>query len=447
MHGAICVGHSGRCFLSRSMSDRSGNRGRCSQPCRLKYDLVDAEGRRIICGRHLLSVRDMDMSARIGDMIDAGVTSFKIEGRLKDEVYVRNTVSYYRRTIDRAIALRTDCVRSSIGRSMPDFEPDPSKSFTRGATEYMFSGKRAGVASWSTPKAVGELLGRVSRIDGRGFTLDRDADVSAGDGVCFLSGGELVGTGVNRAEQRRIEPNSMAGIVAGAEIYRNYDRRFAQAVMRSGVVRRIDAHCRIRMDGGSIAMTYTDSEGLQGASRLDVPLAPVQDRARMVATLEEQAKRSGATIFNVTHVDIEGEVRFVPVSLAARVRREALEALTACRRGLLPERRIVPDDARARYPHDVITEYGNVVNSAAERFYRRHGVRKIVRGLEAERSTVGHSVMRSSYCIRREMGECLRERSRLGGELYLLHGRYRYRLDFDCGRCEMSLTDCSEKQD
>ncbi len=447
VHGAICVGHSGRCFLSRSMSDRSGNRGSCSQPCRLTYDLVDSRGERIIAGRHLLSVRDMDLSARIGEMIDAGVGSFKIEGRLKDETYIRNIVSHYRRQIDAALAARPDCVRASAGRSVIDFTPDPAKSFTRGASEYMFDGKRAGVASFDTPKAIGESVGRVSRVDARGFMLDGDADLASGDGLCFLSGGVLTGTNINRVEGRRIEPNRMEGIVPGAEVFRNYDRRFAQAVERGKVRRQIDARCRVKFDTGSVALIYTDEEGLQGAARRDMALDAAQNAERMSATLREQAARSGATIFRVTEVEIEGEVRFVPLSLLGELRREALEALTLRRASQLPERRIVGDDGTARYPHTEVGEHGNVVNSLAEKFYLCHGAQRVARGLEAAASTVGHCVMRSSYCIRREIGECLREGSRLRGDLYLVRGRHRYRLDFDCRRCEMLLTDCSEKQD
>ena len=180
VHGAICVGYSGRCFLSRSMSERSGNRGACSQPCRLTYDLVDESGRTVVKGRHLLSVRDLNLSDRIGELIDAGITSFKIEGRLKDVGYIKNVVSHYRQRIDRELASRPGFCRSSVGESRPDFQPDPSKSFTRGESEYFFDGRRAGVASFDTPKAVGEFVGRVARVDGRSFTLAEPHDLAPG---------------------------------------------------------------------------------------------------------------------------------------------------------------------------------------------------------------------------------------------------------------------------
>ena len=190
VHGAVCVGYSGRCFLSRSMSARSGNRGVCSQPCRLTWDLTDGKGRTWIAGKHLLSVRDMNLSQRIGDLLDAGVTSFKIEGRLKDLAYIRNVVAHYRRAVDEALALRPGLVRSSVGESVPDFTPDPSKSFTRGESDYFLDGKRAGVASFDTPKAVGERVGRVAGVSGGTFTVDSADDALHANDVT-VSGGTL----------------------------------------------------------------------------------------------------------------------------------------------------------------------------------------------------------------------------------------------------------------
>lgn len=238
VHGAICVGYSGQCYLSRSMSARSGNRGECSQPCRLSYDLEDAAGRRILRGKYLLSVRDLNLADRLGALIDAGVTSFKIEGRLKDEGYIRNVVAYYRRRLDEAIASRGDCRRASVGETRLDFTPDPAKSFTRGESEYFLMGRSAGVASFDTPKSVGEFVGRVAACDVRGFTLDRDAALAAGDGICIGADG----TNVNSVEGRRIAPNRMpASIRPGAAVYRNLDSRFRLQLEHSRMRRVIPA--------------------------------------------------------------------------------------------------------------------------------------------------------------------------------------------------------------
>ncbi|MDR2886316.1 MAG: U32 family peptidase, partial [Rikenellaceae bacterium] len=206
VHGAICVGYSGRCFLSRTMSPRSGNRGECAQPCRLPYDLTDAQGRVLAAGKHLLSLRDMDLSAHLAGLLDAGVDSFKIEGRLKDISYVKNTVAHYRRALDSAMAAAGGFGRASAGRSVYDFEPDPARTFSRGATAYFVGGKAPGVAEFTTPKATGVYIGRVARVAGGSFILDGGAGSGAtglapGDGICFVAPcGAMLGTSVNAAE-------------------------------------------------------------------------------------------------------------------------------------------------------------------------------------------------------------------------------------------------------
>ena len=444
VHGAICVGFSGRCFLSRSMSGRSGNRGACSQPCRLAWDLTDGRGRTYIAGKHLLSVRDMNLSHRIGDLLDAGVTSFKIEGRLKDTNYIKNVVAYYRRAVDEALAVRPGFVRSSAGESVPDFTPDPSKSFTRGESEYFFAGKRPGVASFDTPKAVGEYVGRVAKVFGNGFTLLGEAELAPGDGICFITPHGVTGTNVNAAEGRRIVPNRMEGIVAGAEVYRNSDRLFNLRLERSRTRRVIPATAVAEVSAEGFAITYTDCEGVTASAARTVPLDRAKNPGANASALRVQAMKSGDTIFAVRDAEVRGAEWFVPASLAAEVRREALSALDEARRNRSLEHRILPENPAARYPSVRLTAEENVTNRLAEAFYRDHGVREIERGLDLAPTTAGHRVMRSAYCIRREIGECLRERPRLRGDLYLEHGAHRYRLEFDCAACEMSLIDCTK---
>lgn len=444
VHGAICVGFSGRCFLSRSMSGRSGNRGACSQPCRLAWDLTDGRGRTYIAGKHLLSVRDMNLSHRIGDLLDAGVTSFKIEGRLKDTNYIKNIVAYYRRAVDEALAVRPGFVRSSAGESVPDFTPDPSKSFTRGESEYFFAGKRPGVASFDTPKAVGEYVGRVAKVFGNGFTLLGEAELAPGDGICFITPHGVTGTNVNAAEGRRIVPNRMEGIVAGAEVYRNSDRLFNLRLERSRTRRVIPATAVAEVSAEGFAITYTDCEGVTASAARTVPLDRAKNPGANASALRVQAMKSGDTIFAVRDAEVRGAEWFVPASLAAEVRREALFALDEARRNRPLEHRILPENPAARYPSERLTAEENVTNRLAEAFYRDHGVRETERGLDLAPTTAGHRVMRSAYCIRREIGECLRERPRLRGDLYLEHGAHRYRLEFDCAACEMSLIDCTK---
>ena len=436
VHGAICVGYSGRCFMSRSQSGRSGNRGACNQPCRLAYDLTDGAGRTYIKGKHLLSVRDMNLSERLGEMIDAGVTSFKIEGRLKDIRYIKNTVAYYRSRIDEALALRPSLTRASFGRSEADFAPDPSKSFTRGESEYFYSDRRAGVASFDTPKSVGEPVGRVAAVTKSTFTLDRDHTLSPGDGICF--GG--AGTNVNAVEGRRVEPNRMEGIAVGTLIFRNYDHRFSIRLDRSRTRRTLEADARVRIDAGHAELCFTRrDDGASATAMCCGPFSQANDPARNETSLRTQVAKSGDTPFRICDIATDGAGLFVPASAMAALRREALERLAAVPWPM--EHRILPDNPAVRYPSDRLTAEENVTNRMAAEFYRRHGVKEIDPPLELRDSTRGCRVMRSAYCIRREIGECLRENPRLRGDLYIEHGTFRYRLEFDCRRCEMSIYD------
>lgn len=511
VHGAICVGYSGRCFLSQSMSlsqpmstngpePRSGNRGACSQPCRLPYDLTDGRGHVYMAGKHLLSVRDLNLTAHVGELLDAGVRSLKIEGRLKDTNYIKNTVAHYRRVVDQALHARPHLRRASAGESTPDFTPDPTKSFTRGHCAYFLSGKRAGVASFDTPKAVGEYIGRVASVDRDGFRLDlgkqvdrpvasdrlsraghpdRLSPLTAGDGLCFLTPRGLVGSSVNAVQGLHVTPNRMERIVQGAEIYRNYDNRFNTRLEHSRTRRTIATRAEVCLSSDGVSLRYIDCEEVVACAERRMKLEPAKNAVANEVALRAQVARSGDTIFTVNGVELRGGAWFVPVSLVAELRREALDALLQARmtrttrawqnpaQALASER--MPNSAQAprhpvatsaivpallatdpaatpasRYPVDTLGAEDNVTNRLAEAFYRDHGVLKIERGLDLSRSTHGHRVMRSAYCIRREIGACLRQKTELTGNLWLEHGTHAYRLEFDCARCEMSLIDQSK---
>ena len=420
-----------------------GNSGACSQPCRLTYDLTDGRRRTYIAGKHLLSVRDLNLSAHIGELLDAGVTSFKIEGRLKDVGYIKNVVAYYRREVDAALAGRPHLRRASAGESIPDFTPDTAKSFTRGESEYFFAGKRPGVASFDTPKAVGEYVGRVVRVEKNRFRLDRGGLLAAGDGICFLTDRGFAGTNVNAADGDCVTPNRMEGIVPGTEVYRNYDHRFNQLLARSRTRRVIPASVLVEATAGGVRFSYTDCEGVTASAARSVALERAKNAAANTAALRTQAVKGGDTVFAVRGAEVRGGDWFVPASLAAELRREGLDALSKARSERGIGHRILPE-GRAEYPAECLSAEENVTNRLAEAFYRDHGVGQIERGLDLAASTAGRRVMRSAYCIRREIGECLKEHPRLRGELWLERGGSRYRLEFDCDRCEMSLVDCTK---
>lgn len=442
IHGAICVGWSGRCFLSRTTSQRSGNRGECSQPCRLPYDLTDSSGRKILSGKHLLSVRDLDLSESLEELILAGVSSFKIEGRLKDSRYIKNIVAYYRQLLDKIIARHSDLRRASIGESSIDFTPNPAKSFTRGASSYMLYGKRSDVASFDTPKAVGEYVGRIESLTRNGFRLDSSATLSAtlsaGDGICLSGQNGFCGTNINSSESGVIVPNKMEGIEVGSRVYRNYDHRFTLALDRSRTKRTIPCSANLSLSANKITLTVKDCEGIEAKVCRECDLQIASDAEKMAATARRQIEKTGGTIFSIQEFEISGSEYFAPASILNDVRREALESLRKKRIERVLNHNIIDDDFSAHYPSKIITRYENVTNRLAEEFYLRHGVEIIEPALE-QQSTIGERVMVSSYCIRREIGECLKKNPKIKGDLFLEHGTTCYALKFNCALCQMEL--------
>lgn len=447
IHGALCVSYSGRCYMSRTMSARSGNRGDCSQACRLPYDLLDEQMQPLVRNRHLLSLQDMNATERLEAMIDAGVTSFKIEGRLKDENYVRNVVGWYRRRMDEIIAQRPDLCRASEGVSTFEFEPNPAKSFSRGGISYFLDGARRGVASFDTPKAFGEPLGQVGAVRRDSFQLQRVAgqgvQLNAGDGLCFVTAaGESSGTNVNRIEEDWIWPNRMEGIRPGVELYRNYDHRYVTALSRSRLRRTVPVTALVRVTASEIELTLSDGTLQVIVSRSGVfELAQQLDQA--LATIRTQLSKTGETIFDLTDVKFsDEEVRFVPVSVLNVLRREAFQRLATKRLEHYRRRQRLPEDPNVRFPQAILEGDANVINSLAERFYRDHGVTRIEPGYDLRSDLKGVDVMRMRYCIRRELGMCLRDKPDYTGKLYLRHGTFLYELRFDCARCMMTVHYC-----
>lgn len=444
VHGAICVCRSGRCYMSRVMSPRSGNRGDCSQACRMTYDLEDGSGQILQRGRHLLSVKDLDLSSRIGELLDAGITSFKIEGRLKDEAYVKNTVSWYRRRIDALLATRPHLTRASSGRSDVSFEPDISKTFTRGWTEYYFAGRTAGVSTPDTPKATGVLVGRSGRSGAGWFECDAAQRVSAGDGLCFMLGGELSGANVNVVEGRRIYISRHVTIPAGTEVYRNYDHRFATMLDGCRIRRALPVSATVEFGNGYMKAIFTDEDGNSGEASLECTGGAAHEPQRMLDTMATQLRRSGDTVFDVVEVsflnDTGDGVPFVRISELNALRREGLRRLSEVRMARPPRRKPALRDRGVRYPYgDSVPPSENVTNSLARRFYEKAGCSHIEDGYDLRTDLRGVAVMTTPYCIRRETGMCPKNGGDGNGPLWLRHGTYLYRLEFDCAECVMRV--------
>jgi len=493
VHGAICVGHSGDCYLSRSMGPRSGNRGECSQPCRLTYDLEDEQGRKLFEGKHLLSLRDLDLTAAMPDLLDAGITSLKIEGRLKDTTYVINTVTHYRREIDRIIAARTGTGRRSGGASRAvapkaehgsgapptarqglerssygvstgypeQFAADPSRSFSRGSTEYYLRGKVAGAASFDTPKSIGAPAGRIAEVGRDYFTVRDGASLMAGDGICLFSEGKLLGTNINRIEGGHIYPNRMEGLAPGVEISRNFDKRFNDALLSADLRRQLPVAMRLNINDNVILTVRDLARGVETSATLPGPFPRAENSDRMAETIRRQLSKSGGTIFSVEEVEIATEkagggaaseagsgVAFersgpaaLPLLKSAQInalRREALERLAD---KLTNYHVISPqpnEDKTFPYP----TSLGPVTsatNSLARAFYADHGAKLPPIPKELMPDLTGQCVMTTPYCLRRETGQCLLDNPLYRGALYLTRGRLRYRLRFDCEKCLMNI--------
>lgn len=439
VHGAVCVCHSGQCYMSHIVSGRSGNRGECSQPCRSTFDLTDENGRTIESGRHLLSVADMSLDDSIGELIDAGITSFKIEGRLKDESYVKNSVVHLSRKLDEAIASRRGYLRSSSGHVRADFEPDPTRTFSRGFTDYYLHDTSNKVATMSTAKSTGRLIGGIATVGESFFTLDGAHErLSPGDGLCIVTpDGTAVGTGVNRYEGGRVYVRSLDGIVPGASVFRNFDKAFVDKLKAVHPCRTIDTVITVSFSGGKlIAEAETAAARVVIEETASYPEADNRERAE--ALFLTQMRKSGGSVFAVTDVSVEGAVPFMPTSAINALRRRLLDALlrecAACHRRptgrpLMP---VAVGGGRADYRY-------NVVNALSRRFYELCGFTEIESGVELRDDFVGIEAMRTRYCIRRELGMCLKEGGR-GGRLYIENNGNRFALDFDCTRCMMSVT-------
>lgn len=446
VHGALCVCYSGRCYMSRTMSARSGNRGDCSQPCRLPYDLCDGSGRVLLTGKHLLSLKDLNLSDRVGDLLDAGVTSFKIEGRLKDAAYVKNVVSWYRRRLDDEIGAREGLRRASVGKSRVQFEPDITRTFSRGYTQYYFDGRCAGAATPDSPKAKGAFAGTVVRSGSGWVELRGPAALSSGDGICFMVAGELAGTNVNEVEGGRVVLNRKITLPVGTEIYRNYDRLFEAALERGGAKRSIGVSAAVTFGEGTATVSFTDEEGIKAVVSCVCDNGCAREPAKMIETVKAQLSRSGETCFRVEEVSFPDMlssgfgVPFMKASQLNALRREGLEKLLSIRMERMPERIVAQTDPEARYPSDGLSAFENVTNSFAERFYGRFGASVQKRGYDLRRDLCGVAVMTTPYCVRRENGMCLKQgNEKEAGPLWLRHGSYIYRLEFDCRNCLMRV--------
>lgn len=443
IHGALCVSYSGQCALSYAIGGRSGNRGECAQPCRRRYSLVDRVGRHLVDDSHLLSLKDLNLSEYLRDLIAAGVCSFKIEGRLKDQAYVRNVVAHYRQRLD-AILPDLGLRPSSSGQVSLDFDPDPNKTFNRGYTSYYLTGQRDEIASPQTPKHAGEPVGVVTATGNQSFTLNVPASLNNGDGLTFFDAqGRLQGTLVNGVAGCTITPAKMDGIHPGTQICRNADREFLKAVEKSQVERRIPLRMQFEETPEGFRFSAQDRDGNQAVLDWNVEKTSARSPEGAAANLERQLTRLGESEFTCAQLDLDlSQPYFFPLSNLNALRRNLVAVLQADRARNFPRWQGGAVVNEIPYPQDRLNYLGNVLNHKARQFYQRHGVREFEPAAESGLGMAGRKVMTTKHCLRYELGACPHQeaRTRLEEPLYLVNeAGLRLRLVFDCKACLMEI--------
>ena len=439
VHGALCVSYSGRCYASQHCFGRSANRGACAQFCRLPFTLVDADGNVIKKDKHLLSLKDMNRSAMLEEMLDAGVTSLKIEGRLKDSSYVKNITAYYRRSLDDIFARRACYTRASYGSVAPHFTPSPAKSFNRGFTNYFLDGKRGDITSFDTPKSIGEYVGRVKFVSRSFFTVT-GGTFNNGDGACFIApDGKLQGFHINKAEGNRVFPQNMPALQPGTIIYRNYDCEFERTLSRPLSPRRLSIALEFAATPAGFSLTATTESGI--TCTVDAAMEKEEARAPQQGNINTQLKKWGNTPFEASSITVGyGENWFVPSSLLSDMRRRLCDTLAATLRSS-HQREPMQPIARAPFVSKTIDYTGNVSNSLAREFYTERGVQSVAPAYELQPSE-GSPIMYCKHCIKYSMGWCTKtgEKSPYKEPYYLVSadGR-RFRLHFNCRECMMTV--------
>jgi 23S rRNA 5-hydroxycytidine C2501 synthase len=442
VHGALCVSYSGQCYVSQAITGRSGNRGVCAQPCRSRYALIDGDGNGILSDKHLLSLKDLNLLQNIPDLISAGITSFKIEGRYKEIDYVKNVTAAYSRALDASILNNPKYRRSSSGRSEISFFPDPAKTFNRGFTRYFISGRQGTVASMDTPKSIGQPVGTVTAL-GKGFIRTDCADLMNGDGLCFFTKTKtLSGFRVERVEDSKIFPNTMKDLAKGVHLYRNYDIAFERILRKNSSRRWINVEMEFNHDGDTVHLEASDEDGNRAEFNIPLPYEAPRDPSIAREQLEKQLSSTGNTPYKVSRIRISNRVGFYSIGFLNNARRNILAELARIRLEHFARETAVHVPNSILYPKKKLDYHANVFNKHARHFYERHGAEVMEPAFESLLEHEGREVMRTRYCLRHELDACLKpgkSRHRLKEPLRIRDAHHEYLLKFDCDACKMSL--------
>jgi putative protease len=433
VHGSLCVSHSGQCYLSQYVGNRSANRGACAQPCRLPYDLLDNKGKVLVKNKHLLCLKDLNNSAHLEELIEAGITSFKIEGRLKEADYVKNITAYYRQKLDAIISQRDDLEQASMGHCSYSFEVNPEKSFNRGYTDYFINGRQKGIGSPNTPKSMGEYIGTVSWCNSLRMEIDTDKTIHNGDGLCFLNENEeLVGIRADVVNGKTVSCNRPHGAQRGAKVYRNYDIEWQRQVEASNGNRKIDIELTLAETGAGYRLSaYCGGDawnasgnrtehGGTGCISAEVELQcekiPANNPEKATENIRKKALQWGDTVFNPVSLALQfSQPYLIPASLIGEMKRELVEKLETEQMANHRENRPRMETCAA-FPQGV-----DKTNPDA----------------------IPEHLMTCHHCIRYANGMCSRETGQKADPLYLRNGERLLRLEFDCRNCLMYV--CATK--
>ncbi|WP_290901814.1 U32 family peptidase [Aquabacterium sp.] len=468
VHGALCVAYSGQCFISHAHTGRSANRGDCSQACRLPYNVLDGSGQVVAFEQHVLSMKDNDQSANLNALIDAGVRSFKIEGRYKDMGYVKNLTAHYRLLLDEVLEQRPELARASSGECTFYFQPEPDRNFNRGSTDYFVNGRKDDIGAFESPKHLGLPLGEVAKVGDTWFDVAIDdvatreaGGIHNGDGLNYLTlTKDVVGVQVNTAEPIgksgriwRVHPNegveALKDLQPGLAINRNRDRAWENLLGKKSSDRRIGLWAALSDTPDGLALQLSDDDGFVGEAQVVCDKQAPQDAERAEATLREQVGKLGTTIFEPHEVTLSlAQPWFVPASALKALRRDAVVALEAAREaGRERLQRAAAVEPPAPYPEDALSYLANVFNHKARDFYAKHGVKVIEPAYESHEELGEVSLMITKHCVRFSLSLCPKQAKGVQGvqgqvkaePLQLINGKEKLTLRFDCKPCEMHV--------
>ena len=472
VHGALCVAYSGQCYISHAHTGRSANRGECSQACRLPYQVVDDKGRFVAHDKHVLSMKDNNQSENLAALVDAGIRSFKIEGRYKDMGYVKNITAHYRKLLDALIDERQGSAqpltRASSGTTTFTFTPDPNQNFNREFTDYFVQGRKDDIGAFDSPKSPGLAIGYVTQVGPNWVeleTTDAATVLHNGDGLCYYDlQKELVGLAINRAEpigkpkqggarRWRVFPkDDVAGLKdlrKGTEVNRNRDIDWVRVLDKKSSDRRIAVWAELTRTPKGVALTLTDEDGNTATTHATLPHTTANDPATNATLLEQHIGKLGTTIFIATHAHLTGASDlFVPASTLNALRRDAVEELETVRALALPRLpRAAAVQPPVAFPEDTLSYLANVHNKAAHAFYAKHGVKVVDAAYENNEELGEVSLMITKHCVRFSLSLCPKQAKGVVGvqgqvkaePLQLINGKEKLTLRFDCKPCEMHV--------